>query len=176
MEGAPSQAAMVPAPKRAEPARAKAAVQDLLLSLCCCHEDDEEDAAATGVASLRIAKFRAPTDDACDRNDIDVQERANETTHKTQHCQEVSRDVVKTREISRVTMPSRSSDQKLFVLFKTHPCRRQEDHPPRSGQCRIHNSTIRKIQPCYILNYCPRQCKQSSDRKRVRCPCSVPFR
>lgn len=47
----------------AEPARAKAAVQDRLSS-----EDEDADALAADVASLRTAKVRVPTEDACGNN------------------------------------------------------------------------------------------------------------
>lgn len=61
--GAPSHAAIVPAPKRADPARANAAAQDLFSSPpFCCQEEDDDDVTAAGVASRRIAKFLVPAD------------------------------------------------------------------------------------------------------------------
>ena len=48
----------------AEPARAKAAVQDRLSS----DDDDAADALAADVASLRTAKFRVPIEDACGKH------------------------------------------------------------------------------------------------------------
>jgi len=53
--GAPSHAATVPTPKRAEPTRATAAAQDRLSSPPACCQDDDD--ATAGVASRRIAKF-----------------------------------------------------------------------------------------------------------------------
>ena len=76
----------------AEPARAKAAVQDRLSS----EDEDAADALAAGVASLRMAKLRLPTEDACGSYDDSSSKRKriqNQTKYKSESAHQIASNI-----------------------------------------------------------------------------------